>query len=325
MTFHTALVPAALVLLVFPIAERPVRFDAASGGRTARASAPSGEPASARQSPPRAARDDASDAEIVEALGAIQTVDGYQALADAVELHEDVLAADRVVALVDEELQDPSLAGERRGLLVLLRELSLDCRRRGGETAARLMGVRLIAGSILAADRPEEAAEMLDKFAALAPVMDDALIQDALASPAGTWPGPLGPLLEQLAVDWREHGSLEAVTRLAANRPAGPPTAPSAVPVRADVLTGHWRSTRILFEQPQDEHLLLRADGTAETWIRTASGTNPSRRGRWASGDHSLTVAWEDGSQWRQPFTFHDGQLVFPNVANSRQFWERVE
>jgi hypothetical protein len=285
-----------------------------------------GEAALAPQSTsPRPPRDDASDEEIAAALGAIQAADGYQSLADAVELHEDVLAATRVVALVDEELLDPSLTSERRVLLVLLRELSLDCRRRGGEIAARLLGVRLIAGAIMAADRAEQAAEVLDKFAPLAPLMDDALVRDALAAPPAAWPGELRPLMEQLAVDWREHGSLAAVTRLAGNQPAAASSGPGASPVRADVLTGHWRSTRILFEQPEDEHLVLRHDGSAETWIVRASGSNPVKRGRWVSADRALSVTWEDGSEWGQPFTFHEGQLVFPNVPNSRQFWKRIE
>lgn len=37
-----------------------------------------------------------------------------------------------------------------------------------------------------------------------------------------------------------------------------------------------------------------------------------------------LSVSWEDGRQWGQPFTFYEGELVFPNVQNQRQFWEAI-
>ena len=68
----------------------------------------------------------------------------------------------------------------------------------------------------------------------------------------------------------------------------------------------------------------MRADGTAETWIVTASGRTPVTRGRWTAKGTTLSVAWEDGRQWGQAFTFFEGQLVFPNVPNQRQFWEAM-
>ncbi len=90
-------------------------------------------------------------------------------------------------------------------------------------------------------------------------------------------------------------------------------------------VAGHWRSTRIVFDQPQDEHLVIRPDGTAETWMVSAGGRTPAISGRWRSQGTSLLVDWQDGRQWAQPFTFYEGQLVLPNVPNQRQFWDRVE
>ena len=37
-------------------------------------------------------------------------------------------------------------------------------------------------------------------------------------------------------------------------------------------LVGHWRFTKIVFENPRDEHLVLHADGTAENWFVTEAG-----------------------------------------------------
>jgi hypothetical protein len=98
-----------------------------------------------------------------------------------------------------------------------------------------------------------------------------------------------------------------------------------ACPSRALTLVGHWRSTTILFDQPQDEHLVLRPDGTAETWVVTADSKPPVTRGRWRAQGTTLGVDWQDGRQWGQPYTFYQGQLVFPNVPNRRQFWELIE
>ena len=69
---------------------------------------------------------------------------------------------------------------------------------------------------------------------------------------------------------------------------------------------------------------MLNANGTAETWVVTASGREPATRGRWTAKGITLNVIWEDGRQWGQPFTFFDGQLVFPNIPNQRQFWEAM-
>ena len=65
-----------------------------------------------------------------------------------------MIASTQMVRMADEQLQDPALEAAQRSLLVLLRQLSLECRQRGAEPAARLLGVRLIAGYALLADSP---------------------------------------------------------------------------------------------------------------------------------------------------------------------------
>ena len=42
-------------------------------------------------------------------------------------------------------------------------------------------------------------------------------------------------------------------------------------------LVGHWRKTTIVFESPKDEHLVLRADGTAENWVVTAESRSAGK------------------------------------------------
>lgn len=274
-------------------------------------------------SPNRPPRDNVSDAEITQALTVVENADGYLELLQAIERYEDVIGSERLVAMADVELQDPALDADRRGLLILERQLSLDSRRQGAQTAARLLAVRLIAGYALLAETPQQFASVLEKFSPLATEMDAQLVQEALDTPHNAWPETLFPLMEQLARDWPEYGTLAAAMRMAeAASVAGTETTD---PDRTQGLVGHWRSTAIVFESPRDEHLVLHADGTAETWIVTASDTGPSLSGRWGSQGTTLSVDWGDGTQWSQPFTFHEGQLVFPNIANQRQFWERID
>ena len=106
---------------------------------------------------------------------------------------------------------------------------------------------------------------------------------------------------------------------------ASPAVAQSADPGRAQGLVGHWRSTRIIFDSARDEHMVLRDDGSAETWTVTASGRSATVRGRWSTEAKTLSVDWEDGKRWSRPFTFHEGQLVFPNIPNRRSFWDRIK
>lgn len=90
------------------------------------------------------------------------------------------------------------------------------------------------------------------------------------------------------------------------------------------VLVGHWRKTTIVFEQPEDEHLVLYANGTAENWVATASGRSASTTGRWNAEGKILTLLLEGNEQISQPFTIYEEQLVFPNIPNRRRFWEKM-
>jgi hypothetical protein len=271
-----------------------------------------------------------SDVEIQQAATAIEQADGYADVVAAIQRHASVISSPRVVELVDAALQNPALNDAQRGVLLLERQLSIDSRALGAEAAARLLAVRVIAGSAIQADTPQQFAGVLEKFSPLAKVMTVDLVRQALNTPGNTWPKPLFPLMEQLARDWPTLGALGAATKMAAaaNQNPNPKPTPNPVPTPppagTPTLVGHWRSTTISFESPRDEHFVMRADGTAETWIVTASSKTPVTRGRWTTKEKMLSVAWEDGRQWGQPFTFYQGQLVFPNVPNQRQFWEAI-
>ena len=90
------------------------------------------------------------------------------------------------------------------------------------------------------------------------------------------------------------------------------------------MLVGHWRKTTIVFESPRDEHLVLHADGTAENWVVTASDRTDPITGRWSVEGKTLTLSFGDNENSRR-FTIDEGQLVFPNIPNRRQFWDKVE
>jgi hypothetical protein len=89
-------------------------------------------------------------------------------------------------------------------------------------------------------------------------------------------------------------------------------------------LVGHWRKTTIVFESPKDEHLVLNADGTAENWVVTAESRSEPVAGRWNVEGKTLTLSFGENEN-SKPFTFYQGQLVFPNIPNRRGFWEKVE
>ena len=87
-------------------------------------------------------------------------------------------------------------------------------------------------------------------------------------------------------------------------------------------LIGHWRKTTIVFGSPKDEHLVLYADGTAENWVVTAESRSEPVSGRWSVEGKTLTLSFGENEN-AKPFTFYQGQLVFPNIPNRRGFWER--
>jgi hypothetical protein len=89
-------------------------------------------------------------------------------------------------------------------------------------------------------------------------------------------------------------------------------------------LIGHWRKTTIVFGAPKDEHLVLNADGTAENWVVTAESRSERVSGRWSVEGKTLTLSFGENEN-AKPFTFYQGQLVFPNIPNHRGFWEKIE
>jgi len=89
-------------------------------------------------------------------------------------------------------------------------------------------------------------------------------------------------------------------------------------------LIGHWRKTTIVFGSPKDEHLVLNADGTAENWTVTAESRSVPVAGRWSVEGKALTLLFGENEN-SKPFTFYQGQLVFPNIPNRRGFWEKIE
>lgn len=93
---------------------------------------------------------------------------------------------------------------------------------------------------------------------------------------------------------------------------------------RDSTLVGHWRKTTIVFESPRDEHLVLGADGTVENWVVTASSQSATTKGTWNVEGKTLSLLLNGGTQISQPFTIHEGQLVFPNIPKRRGFWEKL-
>jgi len=89
-------------------------------------------------------------------------------------------------------------------------------------------------------------------------------------------------------------------------------------------LIGHWRKTTIGYTGPIDEHLVLNSNGTVENWTVTAYERRDPVTGHWSVDGKMLTLSF-GGNDRSNPFTFYQGQLVFPNIPNRRGFWERIE
>jgi hypothetical protein len=89
-------------------------------------------------------------------------------------------------------------------------------------------------------------------------------------------------------------------------------------------LLGHWRTTIILGDQATDRHLVLLADGRAQRWSVTARHREPPEPGSWHVEGKLLVLTFAGGQPSQAPHTFHNGQLVFPNIPNRRRFWDRV-
>ena len=83
--------------------------------------------------------------------------------------------------------------------------------------------------------------------------------------------------------------------------------------------------TRIVFEMPKDEHLVLHANGSVENWVVTAEGRGETIIGTWSVEDKILIISLEGENEISFPFTFHEGQLIYPNISSQRGFWEKIE
>ena len=92
----------------------------------------------------------------------------------------------------------------------------------------------------------------------------------------------------------------------------------------ANTLIGHWRKTTIGYTGPIDEHLVLHSNGTVENWTVTAYERREPVTGHWSVEGKMLTLSF-GGNDRSSPFTFYQGQLVFPNIPNRRGFWEKIE
>jgi len=92
----------------------------------------------------------------------------------------------------------------------------------------------------------------------------------------------------------------------------------------SNALIGHWRKTTISYTGPVDEHLVLHVDTTAENWTATAYERREPVTGHWNIEGKTLILSF-GGNDRSGPFTFYQGQLVFPNIPNRRGFWEKIE
>ena len=88
-------------------------------------------------------------------------------------------------------------------------------------------------------------------------------------------------------------------------------------------LVGHWRTTIIMGDSPLDRHLVLKNDGTATRWNATAQRRDPPETGTWSTAGKTLVLGFR-GEVQQTPYTLHNGQLVLPNIANRRRFWDRL-
>jgi hypothetical protein len=89
-------------------------------------------------------------------------------------------------------------------------------------------------------------------------------------------------------------------------------------------LVAHWRKTTIGYTGPVDEHLVLHSNGTVENWTVTAYERREPVTGHWSVDGKMLTLSF-GGNDRSSPFTFYQGQLVFPNIPNRRGFWEKID
>lgn len=268
-------------------------------------------------------------AELQQALRAVDGAADYTDLVARMKQHEDVLSSASAIVLMDQLLADLSLTETERNQGKLAQAICQDCKDRGATTAAQLLSLRLIAISALAAKTPQQLADAMEKFSALAPQATPGMARAALDTPGHKWPPALLPLMQQLVVDWRESGALIAATRMekAAQRSAGDTALQTRTPGVADASgpVGHWRRTYISFGSAIDENLVLGADGTAEKWTASARGKSGRVTGRWSQQSGQLTVRWNDGTELSKPWSYHGRELLLRTSTERPPTWERIE
>lgn len=103
----------------------------------------------------------------------------------------------------------------------------------------------------------------------------------------------------------------------------------SLVPVQpvmanGQILIGHWRNTVVVFEDPRDTNLVLRADGVAQTWEASAAGRSAVSTGTWRVSGNTIFLRFPGEEEGSAPVYIHEGRLVLPNIPNERRFWDRV-
>jgi hypothetical protein len=94
---------------------------------------------------------------------------------------------------------------------------------------------------------------------------------------------------------------------------------------RPAVLVGHWRRTRFVYGETIDDNLTLAADGRMTSWQVTATSRSARQPGRWRVEGKHLMLHRQGDEEGGAPYFIHEGRLVFPNIPNQRQFWDRVE
>lgn len=57
----------------------------------------------------------------------------------------------------------------------------------------------------------------------------------------------------------------------------------------------------------------------------TADSRGPKSTGRWDVDGKTLWLSFGSDDEASSPFTFFEGELVYPNIQNSRQFWDEIE
>lgn len=90
-------------------------------------------------------------------------------------------------------------------------------------------------------------------------------------------------------------------------------------------LIGHWRNTTTSLNQTQDRNIILSTSGDAESWEVTPRGRSKTSKGTWIVSGSSIRLRIAGKPEMFYPFSIFNGQLVFPNVAGERQFWDKTK